>query len=137
MLETDSKEAGVARRRHRNYSLEFKQEVVQLSMQPGISVAQAARKYDLNDNLVFEWRRQHRLGKFGVPAQETQSELVPVCVVDALEPAAAPPSPQAAATESRDAVGGCDVEIEIGKRRVRIRGLSMDRAERFLRECLQ
>jgi len=27
--------------------------------------------------------------------------------------------------------------IEVGKRRVRIRGLSMDRAEQCLRECLK
>ncbi|WP_244103607.1 hypothetical protein [Burkholderia gladioli] len=31
----------------------------------------------------------------------------------------------------------CDIEIEVGKRRVRIRGLSVDRAEQFLRDCLK
>jgi transposase len=31
----------------------------------------------------------------------------------------------------------CEIEIEIGKRRVRIRGLSAERAEMFLQECLK
>ncbi|MBY4798933.1 MULTISPECIES: hypothetical protein [Burkholderia cepacia complex] len=31
----------------------------------------------------------------------------------------------------------CEIEVEVGKRRVRIRGLSAERAEAFLQECLK
>jgi len=31
----------------------------------------------------------------------------------------------------------CEIEVEIGKRRVRIRGLPLERAESFLQECLR
>ncbi len=31
----------------------------------------------------------------------------------------------------------CEIEVEIGKRRVKIRGLSAERAEAFLQECLK
>ncbi|MGU8077102.1 hypothetical protein [Burkholderia pyrrocinia] len=31
----------------------------------------------------------------------------------------------------------CEIEVEIGKRRVKIRGLSAERTEAFLLECLK
>ncbi len=135
MSDTTRNQAGVARRRHRMYSLEFKQQVVQEALQPGASVAEVARKHDLNDNLVFAWRRLYRLGELGLPAPVAHTELLPVSVIDLPEHT---PAPQETTTHAHGVLAtGCDVEIEVGKRRVRIRGLSMERAERFLRDCLQ
>ncbi|KVW88663.1 hypothetical protein WL00_12830 [Burkholderia cepacia] len=31
----------------------------------------------------------------------------------------------------------CEIEIEVGKRRIRIRGMSQEFAEQFLRDCLK
>lgn len=138
MSDTPRNEAGVARRPHRTYSLEFKRQVVQEALEPGTSVAAVARKHGLNDNLLFAWRLLYQQGKLGVPApQQPLTELLPVSVTDISPPRAVsqPVAQEMAVQEAPSA--RCDVEIEVGKRCVRIRGLSMERAERFLRECLQ
>ena len=143
MSETTINEAGAPRRTHRVYSLELKQQIVLETLQEGSSVSAVARKHGINDNIVFEWRRLHRLGRLGLPASTSPpsqcSQLLPVHVIDSPVqlPAerAMPPEP----TEDGQGVkpSGREVEIEVGKRRVRIRGLSMERAEQFLRDCLR
>ena len=137
MSDTPRNETGVARRPHRTYSLEFKRQVVQEALEAGTSVAAVARKHGLNDNLLFAWRLLYQQGKLGVPAPQALTELLLVAVTDV----SLPPSvsqPVAQEMEGQESlVARCDVEIEIGKRCVRIRGLSMERAERFLRDCLQ
>lgn len=45
---------GRPRRRH---SQEFKQRVIAACAEPGASVAAVARSFELNDNLVHQWRR--------------------------------------------------------------------------------
>ncbi|MFP2241351.1 IS66-like element accessory protein TnpA [Pseudescherichia vulneris] len=57
------------RRRRPNFTLEFKRHLVELSMQPGINIAQLAREHGINDNLLFNWRRKH---------QEEQCHATPV-----------------------------------------------------------
>lgn len=37
-------------------------------MQPGVSVAQLARENDINDNLLFNWRRLYQQGLLGASA---------------------------------------------------------------------
>ncbi|MCI0151575.1 transposase [Paraburkholderia sediminicola] len=111
--------------------------IVEMTLQPGASVARIAREHNLNDNMVFKWRRRYReaLAKTnGLPMapapMSSGTELLPVKVVDA-----------AAGRSAVDACGellaSCEIEIELGKRRVCIRGLSMDRAEQFLRDCMR
>ncbi|WP_410016139.1 IS66-like element accessory protein TnpA [Sodalis sp. C49] len=39
------------------YSPEFKLKLVQLALQPGTSVADVARRHNVNDNLLFKWIR--------------------------------------------------------------------------------
>ena len=55
----------------RRWSIEFKKRVVAEASQPGVSGAEIARRYDLNANLLFNWKN-----KFGFGV-----ELVPVEVV--------------------------------------------------------
>lgn len=50
---------GKPRRRH---SAEFKQQVVAACAEPGTSVAEVARSFGLDDNLVHQWRRGRGLG---------------------------------------------------------------------------
>lgn len=56
------------RRRH---SQEFKAEVIAACAQPGASVAAVARQFELNDNLVHQWRRGRGAGKVARPPGET------------------------------------------------------------------
>ena len=64
------------RRRRRRWSAEEKQQIVAESFQPGASLAEVARRHDVNANLVFTWRRQAG----GEPAPENSIELVPVSI---------------------------------------------------------
>ena len=52
--------AGRARTRRR-WSHEEKRQIVAQTLVPGMSVSQVARRYDVNANLVFTWRRDPRL----------------------------------------------------------------------------
>ncbi|HCB3267921.1 TPA: transposase [Citrobacter amalonaticus] len=66
------------RRRRPNFTPEFKRHLVELSMQPGVNIAQLAREHGINDNLLFNWRRKH---------QEEQGNAAPVLMpVEITEP---------------------------------------------------
>jgi transposase len=94
-------------------------------------------------NVVFEWRRQYRSGKLSLAelaAAEATSpadaKLLPVLVIDTPTSSDTPHiAPRDTAAVAPAATPCC--EVEIGKRRVRIRGLLMERAELFLRDCLR
>jgi transposase len=79
-----SKEA--PRRRH---SLEFKERVLAACAEPGASVAAVARSFELNDNLVHQWRRGRGVGtaKLAVPPAQKTPEFVALSLP-------APPMPQ-------------------------------------------
>lgn len=49
----------------RHFSVEFKQEAVQMVVQQGLSVAEAARRLDVGAKLLRKWRDQ--FGKGGHP----------------------------------------------------------------------
>ena len=69
----DTKQAGGKRRR---WPEELKREVVAALAEPGASVSSVARRYDVNTNQLFKWRRQ-----FAVPAAAPGAEplrLLPV-----------------------------------------------------------
>ena len=55
--------------------------IVEQSLQPGASVARVARAHGLNANVVFNWRRLYRDGKFAAePAQAMK--LLPVSIAE-------------------------------------------------------
>jgi transposase len=91
-------------RRRRSWPEALKREVVAASLEPGASVSLVARRYDLNTNQLFSWRRRYRNGSQGVSGA-AGPELLPVTVTDdcAGEPIASPPA------------GGDEVEIELPK----------------------
>jgi transposase len=60
--------ASRSRAPRRRWSVEFKKRVAAEASQPGVSAAEIARRYDLNANLLFNWKN-----KFG-----NGIELVPV-----------------------------------------------------------
>ncbi|MDO3615297.1 transposase [Ralstonia pseudosolanacearum] len=125
--------AATVRRTRRDYSVAFKRKIVEETLVPGAFVPAVARRYEINDNLVFAWRKLYREGKLGARmltedlSLSEQVDLLPVQIVDA----------RSGAEQGELPTAGCEIEIDAGKRRVRIRGLSMDRAERILRDCLR
>ena len=48
------------RRRHRAWPESLKREIVAATLLPGSSVSRVARRYDVNANQVFAWRRRYR-----------------------------------------------------------------------------
>ncbi|MGN3966799.1 transposase [Burkholderia gladioli] len=129
---------------HRTYAQEFKQQVIRETLEPGMSVSIVARRHDINANVVFGWRKQYREGKLVVPALDVapsvpSTELLSVDVNDAALVLRAPEPTVASGAMSSVPISTpvCEIAVEIGKRRVKIRGLSAERAEAFLQECLK
>jgi transposase len=48
------------RRRNRSWPEALKREIVAASLAPGASVSVVARRYDVNANQVFSWRKRYR-----------------------------------------------------------------------------
>ena len=90
----------------RRWNVEFKRQVVAEASAPGVSVAAVARRYDLNANLVFNWRR--RYGGGGV--------FLPVAISEPARPA-----PDVTERASECVAGEIEVALPSGHR-VRIRG---------------
>jgi transposase len=67
-------------RRRRRWSADQKQRIIAESFAPGASVAEVARRYGLNANMLFTWRRRERRAvdeSDGAPVN-----IVPVRVVE-------------------------------------------------------
>ncbi len=57
-----------------------KRRIAQEAMQPGVSVAEIARRNGVNANLVFTWRRLEQQGLLGRRAQRQSAAMVAVSV---------------------------------------------------------
>ncbi|CNI31025.1 IS2 repressor TnpA [Mycobacterium tuberculosis] len=98
--------------RRPNFSLTFKRQVVEATLQPGASVSLIAREHDVNANLVFRWRHQYHEGMFGPTNQS--ATLLPVQVIEA--------STDASQTLQPQPVSYSEIVIELGKAKLRITG---------------
>ncbi len=58
-----------ARRSRRRWSEEFKRRVVAEAAAPGASAAAVARRYDLNANLLFNWKRRYGMSDGFLPVE--------------------------------------------------------------------
>ncbi|HTT81041.1 MAG TPA: transposase [Stellaceae bacterium] len=65
------------RRRHRSWPDALKREIVAATLAPGSSVSLVARRYDVNANQVFAWRRRY----WGAAAEPAGLQLMPVTVM--------------------------------------------------------
>ena len=86
------------RRRNRSWPEALKREIVAASLVPGASVSVVARRYDVNANQVFSWRKRYR----DVPsaaAVAAAPRLVPVTVTPEQDAAASQPASVAATIE--------------------------------------
>lgn len=103
----------VARRTKRLWTDEEKRSICFQTAAPGVSVAQVARRYAVNANLIFKWLRDPRYAPdpASAPPLPEQARFLPVEIV--AETRSAPAAPVA---ENR-------IEIELaGGHRMRISG---------------
>jgi transposase len=68
------------RRGRRQWAVEQKRRIVEETRACGASVSVVARRYDINANLLFKWKREVEAEQLGGAASET-AELVPIGVV--------------------------------------------------------
>src|ERR1700757_3223098 len=68
-------------RRRRTWSADQKQRIIAESFAPGASAAEVARRYGLNANMLFTWRRREQqasgAGAVGEPVNIVASESSP------------------------------------------------------------
>lgn len=103
---------GVARRRHR--PIEEKRRIVQESLKPGASVAVVARRFDVNANQVFTWRRQYKRGALtGKRVTPDEGKLLPVAIRE-LNDSPAQHSPTVASETAH--TGRIEIEFGAGRR---------------------
>jgi|SRR5579862_2678998 len=120
----------------REYTRELKLQVVKDSFVPGSSASIAARRHNINANVVFRWRREYRQGYLtdhvapsdsGLP----ESGFMPIGLVDdhgSLRALPAPQLKQSAPLPSRSAAEPGFIEIEAGPGvKVRVTGSVDDR----------
>ena len=96
------------RRRNRSWPEALKREIIAATCAPGASVSVVARRYEVNANQVFTWRKRYR----DVPpaaAAKAVSRLVPVMITSETDAVA---RQRPAPTET--------IEIDVGDYRVRV-----------------
>jgi len=81
---------GEGRPCRRSWSLEEKRRLVAETCAPGASVSMVARRYDVNTNMLFTWRREMAAGK--AHANESALKLIPATIT-AEVPTSALPAP--------------------------------------------
>jgi len=86
----------------------LKREIVAATYEPGASVAGVARRYGVNDNQVFAWRK-----RLGPPGERMSSHMVPV-VVSEDETATVRVETSSAGVVEIDLAGGYRVRVGDG-----------------------
>ena len=102
----------VVRRAKRLWSDEEKRSICLQTAAPEVSVAQVARRYALNANLIFKWLRDARFAPGPTRGAVNTPCFLPVEIVD-----------HARLEESRPVMGNSQLEFELaGGHRLRISG---------------
>jgi transposase len=116
---SEMEERAVGRSRRRYRTVDEKRRIVQESLKPGASVAVVARRFDVNANQVFTWRRQLQRGELaGKRVAAGEASLLAVAVHETGAQTARH-SPSKASEAPRTG----RIEIEFGGgRRLRIQG---------------
>jgi transposase len=99
-----------SRRPRRSWPEALKREIVAASLEPGASVSLVARRYDVNTNQLFSWRRLYRDGLLG----PTGSALVPVAVKGAPSVVVDASPPRVTDTIEIEVPGGYRVRVGTG-----------------------
>ncbi|AVM72552.1 IS66-like element accessory protein TnpA [Magnetospirillum gryphiswaldense] len=98
------------RRRNRSWPEDLKREIVAATYEPGASVAGVARRYGVNDNQVFTWRK-----RFGGQQGETvPAHMVPVVVAEDMAASGRKEASSSAGVVEIDLAGGYRVRVGDG-----------------------
>jgi transposase len=100
----DADEVRVDRRGRKRRSVAEKLSIVQLTMEPGASVAEIARTHGVNANQVFKWRRLYVKGRLS-EAGARSTALLPVTITADLE------EPDTAAEVPTSSAGSIHLEL--------------------------
>jgi transposase len=103
-----AEDTGVGRRGRRRRSVSEKLKIVQLTMEPGASVAEIARAQGVNANQVFGWRRLFENGQLNDSGARSAA-LLPVTITATAE---AKPETTDATTDVPTSSGGA-IHIEL------------------------
>jgi len=103
-----AEDAGVGRRGRRRRSVSEKLQIVQLTMEPGASVAEIARAHGVNANQVFKWRRLFERGQLS-DAGARSTALLPVTI--SADGEARPKSADVAADAQTSSGGAIHIEL--------------------------
>lgn len=106
----------MARRTKRLWTDDEKRSICLQTMTRDVSVAQVARRYAMNANLIFKWLRDSRYAP-GPPREPEASCFLPVEIVDLL-----PGAVQDRAVDTTSAAGTLEIDIA-GGHRLRITGV--------------
>ncbi|MDH1321611.1 transposase [Enterobacter bugandensis] len=114
-----------APRQRATYSMPFKLDLVQRSLQPGACVAQLARQNGINDNLLFTWRQRYR-HLVDAPSDEPpaptiiRDDIVPVVTAEYSQPVLHALPASSAQCLPPDTGQRC--EVSIGRGRLKLSG---------------
>ena len=100
----DADDVRVDRRGRKRRSVAEKLSIVQLTMEPGASVAEIARAHGVNANQVFKWRRLVEKGQLS-EAGARSTALLPVTITTDLE------EPDTAAEVATSSAGAIHIEL--------------------------
>ena len=92
----------VDRRGRKRRSVAEKVSIVQLTVEPGASVAEIARTHGVNANQVFKWRRLFAKGQL---SEARSTALLPVTITTDLE------EPDTAAEVATSSAGAIHIEL--------------------------
>jgi transposase len=108
---------GTTRRARRWRSVAEKRQIVNLTLEPGASVALVARAHGLNANQVFKWRRAFERGEL-VEAGAASTALLPVIVTapsdEEIQEPAAQEQPAASGSIHIEFPGRAMISVESG-----------------------
>ena len=120
---TQSQQVGEPARKHRWRTKAERRAIVEETLEPGASVSRVARRYDVNANQVFHWRKLYHEGRLG-----TASNFLPVRVADEQR--------GEAVNESGFIAQAGTMEIKLSRGTLRIVGSVDVTALRTVIECL-
>lgn len=109
----DMDTTGAKRRRNKRWPEALKREIVAASLAPGASVSTVARRYDVNANQVFSWRRLYRQ-EIALPSRPSPPQLVAVTIAAEEDVRATRQQAQPAVAEAIEIEVGGDCRIRVG-----------------------
>jgi transposase len=102
MTEADEDGAAGFKGRRRTWKKDEKRRIVSESLEEGASVAEVARRYGLNANLLFTWRRRFAVGDTGEPPA-----ILPVTITS---------TPAMALSSAPETIGRMEITLSSGER---------------------